>query len=159
MHVLVITISIIIIYFHFLHTIYSIQLLVEDPCRNIPKELLCPSNDWLKFVLLPKLAKWAAIDNVLCETTPILDTPLVPLEDYYTLYKYLKEKYSSYLIQVSAATMILYHYWYMLTLIHNYYGCCCCCCCCCCCFQNWCESTDPYKFVYEDIAIATYLLV
>ena len=26
-------------------------------------------------------------------------------------------------------------------------------------FQNWPESTDPQKFVYEDIAIATYLLV
>ena len=26
-------------------------------------------------------------------------------------------------------------------------------------FQNWPEGTDPHKFVYEDIAIATYLLV
>lgn len=26
-------------------------------------------------------------------------------------------------------------------------------------FQNWPESTDPEKFVYEDIAIAAYLLV
>ena len=25
--------------------------------------------------------------------------------------------------------------------------------------QNWPEATDPHKFVYEDIAIATYLLV
>ena len=25
--------------------------------------------------------------------------------------------------------------------------------------QNWPETTDPHKFVYEDIAIATYLLV
>ena len=25
--------------------------------------------------------------------------------------------------------------------------------------QNWPEGTDPHKFVYEDIAIATYLLV
>ncbi len=25
--------------------------------------------------------------------------------------------------------------------------------------QNWPERTDPQKFVYEDIAIATYLLV
>jgi len=24
-------------------------------------------------------------------------------------------------------------------------------------FQNWTESTDPLKFIYEDIAIATYL--
>ncbi|CAG9783930.1 unnamed protein product, partial [Diatraea saccharalis] len=26
-------------------------------------------------------------------------------------------------------------------------------------FQNWPEGTDPYKFVYEDVAIATYLLL
>jgi tRNASer (uridine44-2'-O)-methyltransferase len=25
--------------------------------------------------------------------------------------------------------------------------------------KNWTETTDPYKFVYEDIAIATYLLI
>ncbi|KAK7475025.1 hypothetical protein BaRGS_00033706 [Batillaria attramentaria] len=25
--------------------------------------------------------------------------------------------------------------------------------------QNWCEKTDPHKFVYEDIAIAAYLLL
>ncbi len=25
--------------------------------------------------------------------------------------------------------------------------------------QSWPEATDPHKFVYEDIAIATYLLV
>ena len=25
--------------------------------------------------------------------------------------------------------------------------------------QNWPETTDPHKFVYEDIAIATFLLV
>ena len=24
--------------------------------------------------------------------------------------------------------------------------------------QNWCESTDPVKFVHEDIAIAAYLI-
>ena len=26
-------------------------------------------------------------------------------------------------------------------------------------FQTWPEATDPHKFVYEDIAIAAYLLV
>ena len=26
-------------------------------------------------------------------------------------------------------------------------------------FQIWPEKTDPQKFVYEDVAIATYLLV
>ena len=25
--------------------------------------------------------------------------------------------------------------------------------------QDWPEATDPHKFVYEDIAIATYLIV
>ena len=31
--------------------------------------------------------------------------------------------------------------------------------CLCCVLQNWPEATDPSKFVYEDIAIASYLLV
>ncbi len=31
--------------------------------------------------------------------------------------------------------------------------------CVCMCLQSWPEATDPHKFVYEDIAIASYLLV
>ena len=71
----------------------------------------------------------------------------MPLEGYCKLYRRLKEKYGPPLIEVARAwpSSLTEIATMKLTLFL--------------CTQNWPETTDPQKFVYEDIAIATYLLV
>ena len=67
--------------------------------------MLRPSNDWLKFVLLPKLCKWTAAEtsggNECSGATPTSGTPLVPIDEYHALYRQLKDKYAAYFIEVS----------------------------------------------------------
>ncbi|XP_031573877.1 probable tRNA (uracil-O(2)-)-methyltransferase isoform X2 [Actinia tenebrosa] len=81
--------------------------------------VVCPSIQWMKDHLLPKLKKWA--ENPQKQSKGSLR--LISLERYTLLYQELKDKHGLELV------------------------------------KNWPENTDPQKFVYEDIAIATYLII
>ncbi|XP_037920119.1 probable tRNA (uracil-O(2)-)-methyltransferase isoform X3 [Hermetia illucens] len=91
---------------------------VTEPCNEKEKML-----NWIKFVLQPKLLKWARSGNKDGKTKSNKSLGLVDIEDYTNLYAALKEKYGKDLV------------------------------------DRWTETTDPLKFVYEDVAIATYLIL
>lgn len=80
-------------------------------------------SDWIKFILLPKLVKWAkeADTNRFCKENAVNSLKLISADSYNELYLHWRDKYGKRLI------------------------------------EKWTESTDPLKFVYEDIAIAAYL--
>jgi tRNASer (uridine44-2'-O)-methyltransferase len=93
---------------------------LDKATSSRPNGVTTPTSEWLHSVLLPKVLQWAEEGE--SGQSP-RQQPLVPLGQYCSLYRHLKEKYGPTLV------------------------------------QEWPEATDPHKFVYEDIAIATYLIL
>lgn len=73
---------------------------------------------------------------------------LLPVEKYSLTYQQLKEKYKN-LVKVKSSHQPLISPLLIWSYSSFNSGC----------LQVWPEVTDPEKFVYEDVAIATYLLV
>lgn len=69
---------------------------VTEPCNEKEKML-----NWIKFVLQPKLLKWARSGNKDGKTKSNKSLGLVDIEDYTNLYAALKEKYGKDLVDVS----------------------------------------------------------
>lgn len=78
------------------------------------------SGEWLADKLFPKILKWSEESND--DKVIVQSLSLVDVEQYFDVYRRLKEKYGKKMIDM------------------------------------WTENTDPLKFVYEDVAIASYLI-
>ncbi|CAG4988535.1 unnamed protein product [Parnassius apollo] len=106
--------------------IYSLQLLNEEIVLNGNNDHDSKSYIWLLNKVLPQVIRWTdqPVISQINTSASIKDSlSLVPNNEYYTKYNYLKLKYGKEMVKI------------------------------------WPEGTDPIKFVYEDVAIATYLLL
>ena len=99
---------------------------------------MTPTVKWLADVLLPKIVRWAEENQTMAGKCR--RDPLVPLDKFCLLYQRLKGKYGPFFVEVRGTVGSVKQVFMGRP-------------------QNWPETTDPHKFVYEDIAIATYLLV
>ena len=123
----------------------SLELRALSPDAWFSDGVAYPRLTWLATDLLPKLVRWASE----CKSSEFRSTlSLLPVEKYSLTYQQLKEKYRN-LVKVKSPREPLIS----PPLLRSYSS-----------FnsgrlQVWPEVTDPEKFVYEDVAIATYLLV
>lgn len=109
--------------------------------------------EWLQTTLLRKLVNWSSEKKL---RTSVTSLRLVPVDRYNELYSTLKDKYGRKFVEVHV--LILSNsiskksnpYFICQLTLNSYLFIF---------FQIWPEKTDPQKFVYEDVAIATYLLV
>ena len=109
--------------------------------------------EWLQTTLLRKLVNWSSEKKL---RTSVTSLRLVPVDRYNELYSTLKDKYGRKFVEVhvlilsnSISKKSNPYFICQLTLNSSLFIF----------FQIWPEKTDPQKFVYEDVAIATYLLV
>lgn len=141
---------------------------------------------WVQQKVLPKVVKWAAEVKENSEEEDRGSLRLIRVQEYNQLYQKLKAKYGKQLVKVgmpghritvhfntsfmesmngafcvdeclfalintkpnfltSVVEIIVCCYSNLIPYLVN--------------FQMWPEKTDPLKFVYEDIAIATYLIL
>lgn len=106
----------------------------------------CKSYQWLVDQVLPQFVKWGEEDT---RKRPICmeSLSLISKDKYYKKYNELKMKYGKEMVEVVLFFYILHKIFYIALFTGNNY------------FQVWPEGTDPSKYVYEDVAIATYLLL
>nr|CAD7446095.1 unnamed protein product [Timema bartmani] len=98
---------------------------------------------WLKEHLLPRLVRWADSATPGHSSPSATSLSLVPVQEYNTLYQHLKKKYGKEMVKIWSEVTDPHNYRPSQVML----------------FQIWPEVTDPHKFVYEDVAIATYLLL
>lgn len=117
--------------------------------RNEVNENYSRQTDWIKGVFIPKISRWftSMAENYEEKQKSAFDSveslSLINLSEYNQLYNDLKLKYGEHMVKVLSRTLSKEDGKLFMNVS----------------FQIWPEQTDPLKFVHEDVAIASYLIL
>lgn len=121
---------------------------IENHITIHPDEANASNAKWLETVLTPKLRNWSAPVNEDSRHRSIESNSLLSSQEaYIQLYNELKLKYGAEMVAVRTQQLAFDRGREKKLTFYDFV------------FQKWPEQTDPAKFVYEDVAIATYLLL